>query len=387
MSLFPTRPSTDGHGAVRRLEARPGRLRWHRVLLVALTSASIACSGDEPTVPATLRPVRTAVVAPANATQPITLAGVARASVESRLSFRVSGSATQVVARLGDRVRKGQVLARLDPADFELRTGEAEAGLAQAQAALRQAQSDYDRARLLYENRNASKSELDAGRAAAESARAQVDAARRQLDQARKQETYTVLRAPLDGSIAQVEIEVDESVQAGQMAFLLTAGERLEVEVAVPEVSIAFVREGDRVQVAFDALPDRTYSATVTEVGVAALAGAAFAVTAQLDAAIADLRPGMAADITFALVQGTGDALAVPLVAVGEDESGRFVFVLEGGGDGVGIVRRRAVEVGELVPGGLEIRSGLEAGEVVVTAGVRRLTDGENVRMSAEGRG
>ena len=139
---------------------------------------------------------------------------IARAGIEADLSFRVGGTVEDVNVALGDTVKKGQVLARLDSVDYELQVQEAAAGLAQAEAALRKGEADFDRTRALYESNNASKSELDAARAAAESARSQVDAASKRLELSRQQLAYTELRAPADGAIALKDLEINENVQA-----------------------------------------------------------------------------------------------------------------------------------------------------------------------------
>ncbi len=365
---------------------RPGAGRLAALVVLA---AALGCGGPEPEAAPELRPVRTHRVEASGATAERTLAGVARAGVESRLSFRVAGTVVAVHVALGDSVRKGQVLARLDPTDYELKVEEAEAALAQGEAGLRRAQADYERVRALYENNNASKSELDAGRAAAESAQAQVRAVRKQLDLAQQQLGYTVLRAPIDGAVAEVDVEINEAVRSGEEVFLLTAGARPEVEVAVPEVMIVAVEMRQPVSVVFDALPGRVLAAEVAKVGVAAIGAAStFTVVARLVEEAPEVRPGMAAEVTFRLRSpGRERRIVVPGVAVGEDREGRYVFVLErGAGEaaGEGVVRRRAVEVGDEVQGlgGIEIRSGLEAGEEVVTAGVRRLADGMRVRTA-----
>ncbi len=371
------------------MNARIRRQTGHLAIPIALW-AVLACGGPEPETAPELRPVRTHRVEVSGATAVRTLAGVARAGVESRLSFRVAGTVVAVHASLGDTVRKGQALARLDPTDFELRVEEAEAALAQGQAGLRRAQADYERVRALYENNNASKSELDAARAAAESAEAQVRAVRKQLDLSEQQLGYTVLKAPIDGAVAEVEVEINEAVRSGEEVFLLTAGSRPEVEVAVPEVMITAIEMRQPVSVVFDALPGRTLAAEVTKIGVAAIGAAStFTVVARLVEEAPGVRPGMAAEATFRLrAPGRERRIVVPGVAVGEDREGRFVFVLErGAGEtaGEGVVRRRAVEVGDEVQGlgGIEILAGLEAGEEVVTAGVRRLADGMRVRTAA----
>jgi RND family efflux transporter MFP subunit len=358
------------------------------LLTLTLALALHGCGGEPPEAAPQLRPVRTMLVEASGGGVTRILAGVARAGVESRLSFRVSGTAQSVNVTLGDRVRRGQVLARLDPTDYELMLEEAEAGLAQAQAGLRRSEADYERVRALYENNNASKGELDAARAGAESAEAQVEAGEKRLQQARQQVGYTVLRAPSDGAIAAVDLEVNENVQGGQQVFLLTAGAELEIEVAVPEVLIAQVGVGQPVSVRFDALPGRRMGAKVTEVGIAAIGAAStFQVTAALVDAPAEIRSGMAAEVTFTFDEGQTDRLVVPAVAIGEDRDGRFVFVLERGDGGDGTVRRRPVRIGKPQSSlaGIEVLDGLEVGEEVVTAGVRRLTDGMAVRVLAAG--
>lgn len=367
---------------------RPSKLSRPSLGLLTLTlAASLAgCGGEPPAAEPKLRPVRTILVETTSAGLTRTLAGVARAGVESRLSFRVSGTAQSVNVSLGDRVRRGQVLARLDPTDYELMLEEAEAGLAQAQAGLRRTEADYERVRALYENNNASKGELDAARAGAESAQAQVEAGEKRLQQARQQVGYTVLRAPSDGAIAAVDLEVNENVQSGKQVCLLTAGAELEIEVAVPEVLIAQVAVGQPVNVRFDALPGRRMAAAITEVGIAVTGSTStFQVTAAIAEAQPAIRSGMAAEVTFTFDEERADRIVVPGVAIGEDRDGRFVFILERDDDGTGQVRRRAVTVGRPQSGldGIEVVAGLAVGDEVVTAGVRRLTDGMAVRVLA----
>ena len=206
-----------------------------------------------------------------------------------------------------------------------------------------------------------------------------VESARRRLE-------YTRLKAPVDGAIASVPIDVDENVEQGQQVVRMTSGSSPEVEVAMPGVLISQVREGDAVTVKFDALTDAVFEAVVTEVGVAAIGTATtFPVTVRLAQADPDVRSGMAAEVAFRFeARDSRERIYLPTHAVGEDRQGRYVFVLEGGPEnGVGNVRRVAVEVGALTPDGLELLAGLTEGQRVVTAGVRRLTDGQRVKLLA----
>ena len=362
------------------------RIRRSRVLFLMLPVLGLASCGDEePASEPELRPVRYQKVSVGNVETSRTLVGVARAGTEADLSFRVPGTVEEVQVALGEKVGKGEILARLDTVDYELQVQEAAAGLAQAEASLRKAEADYDRTRSLYENNNASRSELDASRAAAESARSQVDAASKRLDLSRQQLAYTVLRAPAEGAIALKDLEVNENVEAGTTVFMLTSGSFAEVEFAVPEMMIADLEEGMPVVVRFDAFPDREFEAEISEVGVAVTGSSAtFEAVARLKEETPNVRSGMAAEVVSRFHGASRQAgLVVPWVAVGEDRDGRFVFVVQPESEGTGIVNRRAVTLGE-VGKEIEILEGLEAGELLVTAGTRRLVDGMRVKLESE---
>jgi RND family efflux transporter MFP subunit len=310
--------------------------------------------------------------------------GTARAGRESRLSFRVPGTVEVLDVGVGDRLRAGDVLARLDPRDYQLQVEDARAALARSKAEERNTDANYARIRDLYENNNASLNDLDAARARFESATAAVESSEKKLEQAELQLSYTELRAPTDGAISEVPVEVDENVQPGQTVAVLTSGARPEVEVAMPELFIARIREGQPVAVTFDALGERSFEAKVTEVGVSATGLATtFPVTVRLDRDENEILPGMAAEVHFRFeAQGDSELMVVPAFAVGEDRAGRFVYVLEPLDDGTARAVRRDVTVGGLTSdGGLEILHGLQDGERVIVAGVSRIVDGQKVRF------
>jgi RND family efflux transporter MFP subunit len=282
----------------------------------------------------------------------------------------------------------GQLIARLDAEDYRLGVREAEAGLAQARAQAQNAESSYERIRDLYEADNASRADLDAALASFQSTEASVRASEQRLQLARQQLSYTRLTAPTTGAVAAVPVEVNENVRAGQVVVYLNSGTDLEVEVGVPEVLISQVTEGQVTEVTFDALPDRTFEARVSEVGVAATGTATtYPVTVVLADPDPDLRSGMAANVAFRFESGEGRELfIVPSVAVGEDRDGRFVYVVEpedgpGAEAGVGVIRRRLVRVGEMTTQGFEILEGLADGDHVVVAGVSRIEDGLRVQF------
>jgi RND family efflux transporter MFP subunit len=257
--------------------------------------------------------------------------GVARAGIESTLSFRVPGTIDELPVRLGDRVRARQLIARLDPVDYELQVKETEAALSQARAEARNADAGLRRVRGLYESDNAFRADLDAAVANAASANAQVEWVSKHLELALRQVDYTRLQAPVAGAIAELRVEVNENVGRGQAVAVLSSDGAPEVELAVPEGVITQIAEGDTVSVRFDALAGRTFEGVVTEVGVSAtILATTFPVSVRLPDADRDVRPGMAADVTFVFdADDATERFFVPPEAVGEDREGRFVFVAQ----------------------------------------------------------
>ncbi len=353
-------------------------------LLFFLLMLFLSC-GKEEVQEKIIRPVRYIQVFSTGGSRVRSFSGVAQAGLESNLSFKVHGTIKRVAVKVGDRVKAGDLVAQLDPSDYQLKVQQSEASLANTQAQARNAKANYDRIRTLYENNSASRSELDASRAAYESADAGVRAAEKQLELAGLQLSYTTLRAPTGGAIAQVNVELNEYVETGKMVVVLTSGAQIEVKVSIPEVLITRIKEGSKVTVTLDAIPDKEFTATVREVGVAATrVGTTFPVTVRLDEEDSAIKPGMAASVVFLFeAKDEKERCVVPSHAVLEDRDGRFVFLVEPITDepGYGTVRRRSVTVGDLTAEGLEVFEGLSDGDLVITAGVSQVTENQKVKM------
>ncbi len=341
-----------------------------------------ACSTQEDaTAEAPIRPVRYEQVSIAGEGRMRSFSGTAQASTESKISFKVGGTIKQVAIKVGDRVNKGNTIATLDTKDFELQMQQADASLQRSQAEERNANARYTRTRQLYETNSVSRNDLDAARAASESARASVKSAEKQLELVRRQLSYTKVSASGACSVATVNVEENENIQAGSIIAVLNCGDQKEVQVGVSEGFITRIHVGDACRVQFDALVGKVFAATVTEVGVStSKSSSTFPITVVLDKPDPAVRTGMTAEVGFRIA-GDGEQITVPAFAVGEDRQGRHVFVVTPGEQGLATVQRRAVSVGELTDKGILISHGLQDGELIVTAGVSRIIDGQTVRL------
>ncbi len=343
-----------------------------------------ACDQAEHTVEQAeiLRPVKFIVVASPSSGDARTYSGSLQAGSELNRSFKVSGTVQSIPVKVGDKLKVNNIIATLDKTSYELELAKSRASLAQSQAEKRNADSKYSRTKGLYENNNTSKDALESSRASAETARAQVSSAERNLELALLDLAYTTLKATEDCAVAQVLVEVNENVTSGAPIATLNCGGVNEVAVSLPENVIVSIETGMAATVRFDAIADTLFSARVSEVGVAS-ESATYPVTLVLNEVHTRFRSGLAAEVSFRLGSDAElqSRLYLPPGAVNEDTEGRFVFTLEPGGEqDVAVVKRRAVEVGELTSLGLEIVGGVEVGTKVVTAGMSVIRDGLRVK-------
>lgn len=360
-------------------------MRRSAFTLALLAAAVSGCKDAPPPEAPIVRPVRSAVVGDAiGADETRTFSAVSKASEESRLSFRVGGSLRAVEVKLGDAVKQGQTIARLDASDLTLQAQQSADAYAQARASERRAKAEFDRTRTLYENNGASRSQYDQARAGYEQARASLGSAGRQLQLARKQVGYAELTAPTDGVVSAVLAQVNENVGAGQAVVKLASGGAPEVLINVAGAFVGRIEVGGAVAVKFKDIPDRRYAAVVREVGVTPADGqTTFPVVATITDPDEEIRLGMAADADFSAKRDPDEVgLFVPATAVGEDRNGRFVFKVKPGEGGLATVHRQSVQVdAELSGRGIRVTEGVAAGDRVVTAGVSRIVDGQSVRL------
>ncbi len=352
----------------------------HLARTVALTALVGGCAKKTVEQKAVIRPVVTYTVQAPEAGRVRVFSGTARAGVQTPISFRVGGEIMELPARMGMQVKAGDLIAKLDPKDYELQVKQNEAQLAQAEAQFEQAKANYERTRQLYETKSVSKSELDGQEASFKSAAAQVQSALKGLELSRQQLGYCTLMAPIAGSLDQVPVEVHQTVSAGQTIAMLSAGDNIDVSIGIPEALVSRVNVGDTAQVKFDAIPDAQFTARVSEVSTAAGESRAYPVKIRIVGKDERIRPGMVASATFSFKGDTGDsAITVPPVAVVPLPDGRrFVWVYAAD---QGTVTRRFVQVGSLTSEGLQIMEGLQPGEVIIIRGVHRLEEGMKVKL------
>ncbi len=353
-----------------------------RLPLAALVALLLAACSAEPPAPEPVRAVRVMTVSPDAAGGVQEYAGEVRARTESRLGFRVAGKMVARPAEVGQRVRVGQPLAQLDPADLRLQQDAAQAALRAAQAAYDFAAADFKRYEELRAQGFISAMELERRDSGLRAQRAQLDQARAQAAVQGNLAAYAVLTASASGIVTATEAEVGAVLTAGAPVLRLAHDGPRDVAFAVPEDAVLGIRAllGRR-----DALRVRpwgqsaTLPATVREVAAAAdPATRTFLVRADIGAAPVQLGQTM----TVQLDLPRRDAAArLPLTAVMRQQDQTAVWVLD--------TASMTVKVQPIVVAGADgnavmVASGLQPGQRVVTAGVHTLTPGQKVKLFDE---
>ena len=339
--------------------------RWLGVGFAALL---LSCEQDQAIAPNPLRPVVIHVVEHPVDTVTRSFSGKIEAAEGVDLGFEIAGRIVAISARGGERHHAGEELARLDDTGYR-------ADLNNAQAQYVAANSSLQRTLRLFESQNASKSQLDSVMAQRETAKANLDIARKRLRDC-------TMRMPYTGTIGRIIADRQQVVSAGQSVLTIQGEGGVVIQVGVPAEVVAAISVGQRGTVELSSEVGTHYEAVVREVSPQITDGATYPVKLALDSPGAGVREGMDGVVHLNLPARNGGVLLVPLASVGSDPDGsRYVYTVQVSEPGDrATVHRTVVRSGELRSGGMiEILRGLHAGQVVVSRGVNRLTDGQQV--------
>ena len=314
-------------------------------------------------------------------------AGEIRARREADHAFRIGGKMVARLVEQGSVVKRGQVLAQLDPQDVKLSADAAGANVSAATTEAKFADAEFNRFKDLFNKGFVSQSALDQKLNVANAAKARLDAARAQANVSSNQAGYATLTAEMDGVVTQVMAESGQVVAAGQAVMRIADPGKKELAISAPESKIADFRRpginGSQVRdlrVATWAQPDKYYAAKVREVSAAAdPLTRTYAIRVSLQNADDNVQLGMSA---FAVFIGGNEAesIAVPLSALYVKKSSAGMVTGVWQIDAGGRVSLMAVDVIQYKEDAAIVKGGLKIGDLIVAAGVHKLREGEVVK-------
>ena len=343
--------------------------------------AIAACDKEPPKVETPVRAIKAFTITEVASGHTRKFSGIVHAANTSALSFQVGGNVQKVSVNLGDRVRKGQVLAVLDKKPYQLDVQALTAELNRAKAVLTRQRDEFGRQKKMFAQGWIAKARLDKFEQSFKSADSSVDYARSRLGIAKRDLGHTVLRAPFDGAIAKKSIDPHVEVKAGQKLFEIEASGALEVRFDLPETTISRVTLGMPLTVTFPTASGKVLQARITEIGSSAGRANAFPIKASLDDPPSQVRSGMTAEVTLLLKEeGSNSGYLVPLAAIAPgDKSGQgYVFIYDATTQ---TVKRTQIKGKGSTDNFINIYEGVKAGDIVAAAGVSFLNDGQKVRL------
>ncbi len=352
----------------------PTRVR-NTVLIVLAAAALAACQAETAPLERPARPVQVASVTYAEDVMTRDFVGVIAPRTETDLAFRVAGKVVSRPVGVGDRVKAGDVIAKLDAEDLSLQLQSAEAELAAATSSLAQATADLERFDALKEQGHATTADFDRKQLARDEASARLERATRSLELARRQVGYAELRADADGVITAAAAEPGQVVAVGQPIATLAHLDGKEAVVALPEDWYAVAREAEAT-VSLWANGDRVLQATLRELSPDAdPTTRTYRARFLIDRADDAVALGMTATVTLTKA-GNGPVARLPLAAVLNTGKGPSVYVV----DASSRLSLTPVTVASFTGESALVTGGVSDGDKVVTLGVQKLLDGEPVR-------
>ncbi len=352
------------------------RAVWLLCAAVALT----ACK-KEPEIVEVVRSIKTMTVSEQPAEKIRKFAGQVAAVDSSGLSFEVGGQVELVEVDIGDRVKKGDVLAVLDPEPYQLDVDAAEAELIKARENVTKTKAEYERQKRIFEQGAGAQRFVEVTEFDYKAALSAVNYQIAKLDLARRNLRKTKLPSPYDGVIAWRSVEPNEEVLAGQKILEINATGDMEVELAVPETNVDQIHIDDPVTIAFPTLPGETAKGRISYIGGAAVKANAFPVKVALIDPSEKVKPGMTAEANLSIKdENRKPGYLVPMQAVlpsPEPDRG-YAFVYD---PGTSTVKKTPVRSRGTADKRVIIDEGLEAGDIIAVAGVSFLADGLEVKL------
>jgi RND family efflux transporter MFP subunit len=359
--------------------ARDGASCRTRALAASVVAMSLlsACQREVVAPPPEIRPVRAVTIEKRAAGTAVMLTGTVQAQNEVIQSFRIDGRLIERLVDVGDRVKAGQLIARLDPQNEESGVQAARAQLSAAQARLVEARSNFERMRDLVAEDAVSRSQFEQAEALRKTAESQLEAARSQLDLAQNRLGYTRLFASVTGVVTARGPEPGEVLSPGRMVVQVAREGARDAVFDVPaQIKISLPRSPE-IRVALVDDPAITAAGRVREVSPRAdpVTGT-FAVRVRLIDPPAAMLLG--STVTGRVALDAVPAIEIPAAALVRSNGKVAVWVVDPAAKTVSL---REISIGTSDASVVRVASGLANGDIVVTAGAQALRPGQKVRL------
>lgn len=313
-----------------------------------------------------------------------TFSGVVVSDVISDLSFNVEGQIEKIYVQTGDMVKKGQVLARLNNELYVLEADENKMRVQDAIVRYDNAKNYFSRIDKLHKEGGISDSDWDRAYTNMQSAQYQIKIARDKLSYAAKKSGYGTLIAPYDGQIAAKLLYEGTYVKPADGVIKFQGGKFSEIQIFVPQNYINYFYVGKNAKILFDSIPKKTYFGKIKSIAPSSNTEPAYVVKIIMPEKHSEIKDGMSANVNFDFKNLTNPkgGIFIPVTSILKDGGQPFVWVIQNVEDGIGVVEKRPVQLGELKTDVIEVLTGLIGGNLIVIKGTTQIQAGQKVMVS-----
>lgn len=308
-----------------------------------------------------------------------TFSGETQSAVTTNLSFRMGGLIIAMNAKVGNKVKKGELLAELDTSDIDLSVQQINEAVQASKVQLETAKSTLDRTKRLYQSQGASLGDLENAKNNYAQANASYESNLKSLSLQKSQYSYAKIIAPNSGIISKVNAEQNEVVKSGNNIITVDSDNgEFQVKVSLPENYISEVKLNDVVSLLING---DSKEGVISEIGYASQ-GASFPVIINIKNPDSYLRPGLSASATFKIGSETQDSiLMLPIEAVRQDATVNYVYQLVLQENKAYKVIKTPVQIGKISGDYFNVVSGVSKDDFIAVAGLDKLYEGMLVQL------
>jgi len=346
--------------------------------LLATTLIYSCASGDNKQADSSEKPIGVVTSLPiGNSNNGFRVSGKVEASQNAAISTRVMGYVTDIKIKVGDKVKKGQLLASIDSRDIQARKAQADAMVVEAEAAFANAQKDFERFTSLYEQKSATAKELENINFQYSSAQSRLEAARQMRNEANAMMSYAQIVAPFGGVITQKYLDAGSMATPGMPILLLEGNEGFQITATIPETEIGTIASGREVNVTIKTI-NKSFRAAVNEISASSLAtGGQYLIRINVPAeASNNLLSGQYANIDFnGAMTASGNSsqsILVPSSSIVHNDQLTGIYTIST----LNTALLRWVRLGKVYGSDVEVLTGLARDEQFVLKSESKLWNG-----------
>lgn len=355
------------------------------IAIVVTAALLMSCGGDKREKVAELKPVAVKV-AGTGATEEgtyVSASGKIEAENSANVSTRMMGYVTKLNVKVGQKVRKGQLLVSVNNTDLQAKKAQVEASIIQAQAAYNNAKKDYDRFVNLFAQQSASQKELDDMTARYEMAKAGLEAAKQMRNEVNAQFAYANIAAPFDGVVTNTFVKEGDMANPGMPLLSVEGAKKLQVTAMVSESDIASVKEGMKVNVLVKSVGQQL-TGKVSEVSLSAKnTGGQYLVKIDLEKTEVKILSGMFVNVQFPIEKKTAQTEVSDVVLIPQSalvKQGQLTGIYTVGSGNVAVLRW--LRLGKTFGDQVEVLSGLNSKEQYIVSAEGKLFNGAKIQLA-----